>query len=100
MLEASRRADIAERQLQRRESEARHLTQKQACTEQALSELQEQHAQAAAAAAACQLVMHVSTHAHTWARPQRMLISYLTIEVWLATGLHEGYTGCLPNIIP
>ena len=65
MLEASRRADVAERQLQRRESEAGHLTQKQAYTEQALQDLHEQHAQAAAAAAARQLVMHVSAHART-----------------------------------
>ncbi len=65
MLEASRRADVAERQLQRRESEAGHLTQKQAYTEQALLDLHEQHAQAAAAAAARQLVMHVSAHART-----------------------------------
>ena len=65
MLEASRRADVAERQLQRRASEAGHLAQKQAHTEQALAELQEQHAQAAAAAAARQLVMHVSAHAPT-----------------------------------
>ena len=67
MLEASRRVDAAERQLQRRESEAGHLTQKQAYTEQALQDLHEQHAQAAAAAAARQLVIHVSAHARTWA---------------------------------
>ncbi len=67
MLEASRRADVAERQLQRRDSEAGHLIQKQAYTEQTLQDLHEQHAQAAAAAAARQLVMHVGTPAHAWA---------------------------------
>lgn len=67
MLKASRRADVAERQLQRRESEAGHLTQKQAYTEQALQDLHEQHAQAGAAAAARQLVMHVSTPTQAWA---------------------------------
>lgn len=65
MLEASRRADEAERQLQRRQSEAGHLAQKQSATEQALSTLEEQHAQAAAAAAARQLVMQVCKCAHT-----------------------------------
>lgn len=64
MLEASRRADEAERQLQRRQSEAGHLAQKQSATERALSTLEEQHAQAAAAAAARQLVMQVCTCAH------------------------------------
>ena len=48
MLKGSRRADAEERQLQRRESEAGHLTQKQAYTEQALQDLHEQHTQAAA----------------------------------------------------
>lgn len=59
MLDASRRADSAERQLKRRESEAGHLAQRQAGTEAALSAAQEQQAHTAAAAAACQLVLQV-----------------------------------------
>lgn len=59
MLDASRRADAAERQLQRRGSEAAHSARKQADTEAGLCALQEQHAQAAAAAAAGQLVVQV-----------------------------------------
>lgn len=61
MLGASRRADEAEKMLQRKESEARHLAQKQATTEQALLTLEEQHAKAATAAAARQQVMQVCT---------------------------------------
>ena len=59
MLEASRRADEAEKELQRRESEARHLAQKQATTEQALLTLEEQHAKTATAAAAQHQLMQV-----------------------------------------
>ena len=62
MLDYSRRADAAERQLQRREAEAAHLAQKQTDTEAALSALQEQHTQASAAAAAQQLVLQVTWH--------------------------------------
>ena len=60
MLNCCRRADAAERQLQRREAEAAHLAQKQTDTEAALSALQEQHTQASAAAAAQQLVLQVT----------------------------------------
>ncbi|CAK0764082.1 hypothetical protein CVIRNUC_003122 [Coccomyxa viridis] len=62
MLNCCRRADAAERQLQRREAEAAHLAQKQTDTEAALSALQEQHTQASAAAAARQLVLQTQEH--------------------------------------
>ena len=60
MLDCCRRADAAERQLQCKEAEAAHLSQKQTDTEAALSVLQEQHTQASAAAAARQLVLQVT----------------------------------------